>query len=154
MRQLIITLLMFCSATAAMADNVWCMVTPTGQAIAMSDVDYLVSAGGQTPATFDIVLKDGSHITTGRIDFAQMEPTGIEDVRPSADEPVISSVIDSQLTISGTAAGQQVTVYGLSGATLLRTVTAEAQTTLYIGNLTPGVYVLKVGDTAIKFMKR
>lgn len=154
MRQLIITLLMFCSATIAMADNVWCMITPSGQVIPMGNVAYLVSAGGTSPETFDIVLKQGDPVTTGRIDFVQLDPTGIEIVRPSGDVPTLSSVMGDQLVISGTAAGQQVVVYSLTGAVLLRTVTADTQTTLNIGNLTSGVYVLKVGGTAIKFMKK
>ena len=84
----------------------------------------------------------------------QLDPTGIESVRPSGDVPTLSSVMGDQLVISGTAAGQQVVVYSLAGAVLLRTVTADTQTTLNIGNLTSGVYVLKVGGTAIKFMKK
>ena len=156
MRQLVISLLMFCSATVAMADNVWCMVTSSGEVVPMSNVAYLLSAGGQTPATFDIVLKEGPAITgVGRVDFVQMDPTtGIETVRPSEDVPTLSSVIDGQLTIFGTAAGQRVTVYSLTGATLLSTVTSDASTTLNVSGLTSGVYVLKVGETAIKFMKR
>ncbi len=155
MKTLLLGLLLCCSVVAHAADAVWCMVTQSGQVVPMSSVAYLLSDGGTEPEAFSIVLKEGDPIEhVGKINFAQLDLSGIETVTPTGEMPTITSLIDNQLTISATASGQPVSVYSVSGAMVLRTVTAENETTLYIGNLAHGVYVLKVGDTAIKFMKK
>lgn len=155
MKTLIFTLLLFCSVTVRAADVVWCMVTQSGQTVPMSNVAYLLSAGGSQPETFSIVLKEGDPIeNVGKVNFARLETTGIDTVKPTGEIPMITSLVGNQLTISATTSGQAVSVYSIGGVMMLSTVTAGEETTLYIGNLAPGVYVLKVGDTAIKFMKK
>ena len=63
--------------SASAEEPVWCLMTDSGIAIAMSQVTCLVAADDET--TFGIVLQDGTVLAgVRRATFDQTIPTGIE----------------------------------------------------------------------------
>lgn len=154
-KKLLLSLAMFAMAMASWgADKVWCMQTNTGQLIRMSNVSYILAEGAE-PETFSVVLKEGNPVeNVGKVTFLQAAPTGISQVETSDDIPMLTQVMGNELTISGTVEGQTVAVLSVSGAMLQQTVTTQSSTHINIGHLTSGVYILKVGSKAIKFIKK
>lgn len=154
-KKLLLSLVMLAMTMASWgADKVWCMQTNTGQLIRMSNVAYILAEGAE-PETFSVVLKEGNPVeNVGKITFLQADPTGISQVETSDDISMLTQVMGNELVISGTAEGQIVAVLSVSGAMLQQAVTTHSSTHLYIGNLTSGVYILKVGNKAIKFIKK
>lgn len=156
MKKFLLSLAMLCTTMMLHAANtVWCMVTNGGQSIPVSNVSYIL-AEGTSPETFSIVLKSGSPVeNVGMVKFAQLEATGIDAV-PTTDGsvPMLARAFDGQLMISNAAAGLPVRVLSVNGQLVKSSVTDNGSTELFIGDLTSGVYILKVGDTAVKFMKK
>lgn len=154
MKKLLLSFFLLCTvAWSYAADSVWCMITNTGQAIELSNVSYIL-AEGTAPETFSIVLKSGNPIeNVGKVKFAQATPTGIAHIS-SDDMPMLTQYFDGQLTISNVAPDLPIRVYSLNGQLLRSGITSSSSTTIDISNLTPGVYVLKVGGNALKFMKK
>ena len=62
--------------------------------------------------------------------------------------------VGNTIVVSGTEKGDAVEVYSLSGQKIASTVAASDQTTLSLGNATKGIYLLKVGNSVVKFIKK
>ncbi len=87
------------------------------------------------------------HPTTVQLWF-NADPDGIEDVRLfNADE------LDGKLRLRGIAPGTPVKVYDTAGKMCLST-TAGKQTRIDLNGLGRGIYIIRAGKTAIKFMKK
>lgn len=160
MKKFLLSLSLVCASMAVHAnDYVWCMVANTGQAVPLSNVSYIL-AEGSAPATFSIVLKSGDPVeNVGKVRFAQTAPnmtTGIDQATVAGGDatPMLSRAICGDLVISNAAAGLPVSVYSIKGQLVKNGTTSGETTTVSTGDLTSGVYILKVGDTALKFMKK
>lgn len=154
MRKLILSLVLMACVVSARADNeVWCMVTQSDQAIAMSQVHYLLSLGDDSEV-FTIVCHDGSVIeNVTKVTFSQTIPTGISS--PVTHETaLLSRVVGNTLVLLGCAEGTAICIVDLSGKTALQTAAQSRQTTIDISALASGVYVLRVGETNLKFLKQ
>ena len=154
MRKLILSLVLMACVVSAHADNeVWCMVTQSDQAIAMSEVHYLLSLGDDSEV-FTIVCHDGSTIeNVTKVTFSQTIPTGISS--PVTHETaLLSRVVGNTLVLLGCAEGTAISIVDLSGKTALQTAAQSRQTTIDISALASGVYVLRVGETNLKFLKQ
>ncbi len=154
MRKLILSLVLMACVVSARADNeVWCMVTQSDQAIAMSEVHYLLSLGDDSEV-FTIVCHDGSTIeNVTKVTFSQTIPTAISS--PVTHETaLLSRVVGNTLVLLGCDAGAAISIVDLSGKTALQTAAQSRQTTIDISALASGVYVLRVGETNLKFLKQ
>ena len=58
------------------------------------------------------------------------------------------------LTLTGCKAGTSVGIYDAAGRKASGCVTDGGRTDIDVSRLTPGIYVLKAGDTAVKFIKK
>lgn len=154
MKKILLSILMLYALAVNAADAVWCMVTNTGTVIPMSNVSYII-AEGAAPETFSIVLKSGSPIEgVGKASFSQQDATGITNVIENGGTPVLTRAFGDQLTISGAEEDLRIDIYSINGKLLKRDRTSNSQTTIYIGDLTPGLYVLRVGGSSLKFTKK
>lgn len=154
LRKLFLSLvLMVCVVPARAANEVWCMVTQSDQAIAMSQVYYLLSLGDDSEV-FTIVCHDGSTIeNVTKVTFCQTIPTGISS--PVTHETALRQrVVGNTLVLLGCTEGTAISIVDLSGKTALQTAAQSRQTTIDISALTSGVYVLRVGETNLKFLKQ
>lgn len=74
--------------------------------------------------------------------------TGIEDIYD------LGSQQGDQLSLKGLKAGQKVLVYNAAGQLCQATTVAPGQTLIRLQHLPAGMYVLKSGKVAIKFIKK
>jgi hypothetical protein len=156
MKQLLLSLLLALTATTMRAaeGDVWCMVTESGQSVALSQVHYLLSLGANSES-FTIVLRDGSTIdNVTKVTFSQTTPSAISPATMTDETALHHRIAGSELVLMGCPEGSPVSIVALSGKTLLRSVTSGRQTTIDISSLAKGVYILSLGQTNLKFMKR
>ena len=87
---------------------------------------------------------------------AAMNTTGIENLAtaPAAENLQLQTPINEQMTISGCGDAAKAIVYALDGKQVAESAVANGVTTIYVGQLPAGVYVLRVGNKALKFTKK
>ena len=85
-----------------------------------------------------------------------MNSTGIENLAtaPAAENLQLQTPIGEQMTVSGCGDATQAFVYALDGKQVAAAAVANGATTVYVGQLPAGVYVLRVGNKALKFTKK
>lgn len=152
MRKQILSLL-FLLPAAAMAQQQWTIIDQGGAAFALDSVTCLLAS--DTEEAFTIVLKNGT-LQTGVTEatFKKQDLTAISSPAANSQRPTMAIVAHSSLTLSGCTEGTAIRLY-TTGGKLLRSTTAESSTTtIDVASLTGGVYIIKVGDTAIKFTKK
>jgi len=87
---------------------------------------------------------------------AMKNSTGIENLAtaPAAENLQLQTPISEQMTVSGCGDAAQALVYALDGKQVAAAPVASGVTTIYVGQLPAGVYVLRVGNKALKFTKK
>ena len=82
--------------------------------------------------------------------------TGIENLAtaPAAENLQLQTPISEQMTVSGCGDATTAIVYALDGKQMASSAVANGVTTVYVGQLPAGVYVLRVGNKALKFTKK
>ena len=85
-----------------------------------------------------------------------MNTTGIENLAtaPAAENLQLQTPISEQMTVSGCGDANKAFVYALDGKQVATSAVANGVTTVYVGQLPAGVYVLRVGNKALKFTKK
>ena len=85
-----------------------------------------------------------------------MNTTGIENLAtaPAAENLQLQTPISEQMTVSGCGDANKAFVYALDGKQVAAAAVANGVTTVYVGQLPAGVYVLRVGNKALKFTKK
>lgn len=63
-------------------------------------------------------------------------------------------IIGETMTVSGIQENSNLTVYDITGKTVLGPVATESRMEINVSGLTPGVYVLRAGKDVVKFVKR
>lgn len=153
MRKTIISILVAFAMTANADDLKWAMKTSTGQTVFMSNVGYLLYADGAT--TFSVVCKDNTTIPDVRkVTFEKVADTAVETIGTANGIGLLAHAVDRQLVIMGCRQGLRVAVYSPSGALLRQLTTEQEQTVVDVSDLPEGAYILRVADTAVKFLKQ
>ena len=82
--------------------------------------------------------------------------TGIKNLAtaPAAENLQLQTPISEQMTVSGCGDANKAFVYALDGKQVAAAAVANGVTTVYVGQLPAGVYVLRVGNKALKFTKK
>jgi hypothetical protein len=153
MKTIISVLLLMTSLSVRASDPVWCLVTNTGVQIPLSNVSYIFMDGNDAE-TFTIVPKTGSQISgVGKATVEQLDPTKISLPIMADGQPMLQ-VESNSICISGCEVGLPVAVYTVGGNTVLQGKTQSGSTVLDIVELPKGIYVLKVGNTSLKFSRK
>ena len=138
--------------TLQAADKVWCMVTADGTTIELSRVSFLLAS--DQSETFSIVCNDGQVIyQVASISFAQAEPTGISNTTSDRQTEFQLNVASSSLQLRGCQAGTEIVIYDAGGKTVRREM-LSSDGVILIDGMPTGVYILKAGSAAVKFVKR
>ena len=146
---LFLTLLLSITVVQA-AEKTWHLVTDKGDAIELSNVSYLLAASTES---FDIVCKDGTTINgVSGISLEERESTGVKSI--NTGEAMFSQVVGDQIYISYAKAGTTAEVLSLSGIVYVSQTLTDGQNIISVTQLRSGTYILKVGDTSIKFIKK
>lgn len=147
---LLTTMLLFTVGLRA-AEMTWHLVTDTDEAIELTKVSYLLAS---TQETFDIVCTDGTIVGNVKsIKLEKRESSGIQKTKPNG-EGIFSQIVDGTLTISNAKAGTIAQVISVSGITCIAQTLTDGQNIINVSQLYQGTYILKVGDTTIKFIKK
>jgi hypothetical protein len=149
----IIAVLLLMMGLPVQAAEVWCLVTNTGVQIPLSNVSYIFMDGSDAE-TFTIVPKSGTQISgVGKATVEQLDPTDISLPVKTDGQPMVK-VESNSINISGCDMGLPVVVYTVGGTIVLQDKTRSNSTVLDITGLQKGIYVLKVGDTSLKFCRK
>ena len=85
-----------------------------------------------------------------------MSATAIKNpaAAPASEKLQLMTPISEQMTVSGCGDASVAIVYSLDGKKMTEARVANGATTVYVGQMPAGVYVLRVGHKALKFTKR
>ena len=153
MRNILMGISLLCATAANAADLKWAMTTQDGQSVFMNQVGYILYTDGSS--TMSIVKTDNSTIEdVTKVSFAKLDATGITNVVANNGISLLSRVVEGSITITGCKEGQTVTVVSAGGAVKVQTVTRGDHTNVDVSRLASGVYMLSVGKTTVKFIKK
>lgn len=153
MRKILYALFLAYMTAANAADLKWAMTTQKGESVFMDEVGYILYSDGSS--VMSIVKKDNSAIEdVTKVTFAQLDPSGVSNVMADKGVSVLSRAVNSSLRISGCKEGSTATVVSASGAVVAQCITSSGNTAIDVSSLSSGVYVLVVGNTSIKFIKK
>lgn len=142
-------LLMMPSSSVSAQDIQWCMITNNGSQVAMDRVSFLLASDASD--SFFVVLTDGSVIEgVTQVEFKQLDLSAITPIQGGQAEVTISG---SSITIMGCQSGTPIQIYSLDGRQAAKSVADGNNATIDVSMLSCGVYILRVGDTSIKFRK-
>ena len=155
MKRLTFLLIWLLSAGSLMADDElrWYAITDTGTSIEMSKLGMLVAADDNI--TFALVAADGTVLEDGvaSIRFEQRDGSaGVEAVKPDGGLRLINGVVSSQLVLTG--AKGTISIISANGAQVLSVQASEGETCINVQTLPTGVYIVRCGKAAFKFMKK
>jgi hypothetical protein len=133
------------------------LLTNTGKYFYMKDLPKLnakdgsdkidVEVGGQTE-------KDVAYVYFYR--GPEENLTAIDKVKtaPAEENLVLSTPVSSQLQISGCGAATKAVIYSANGQMMTEASVCNGVTTINVEQLIKGIYIVKVGKKALKFIKK
>lgn len=138
-----------CTTAYAESELVWHLVTPDDVRMPVSNVRYLLSTDDDS--TFAIVCRDGSSVDG--VESMTFEKSPSSDVGESVIGGTTVKYVSNGMTVFG-AAGENITIVGADGAVVLSRTVYSDDETVDVSTLPQGIYVLCVGNTNLKFIKR
>lgn len=134
------------------------MITNTGKYFQFKTVPTLKPVAGTNK--FDVVYSDVTEKNVSQIHFVRTD--NIDNYMAGIDVPVMDqeeslqlmTPIEYQMQISGCGNATKAVVYSVSGNQVADAAVSNGCTTIQVGHLTPGVYVVKVGKKSLKFVKK
>ena len=153
MRNVLLTLGLALVATMLQAaDFKWAMITPKGQTLFMNNVGYILNSDGSS--SFTIVMNDNSTIDdVTKVTFAKVDASGVKTVEFDSDG-VYAKEVEGSLIISGCHAGNKAEVYSANGQVMRSQALCGESCNIDVSTLPKGVYVLHIGNTSVKFLKK
>lgn len=131
--------------------------TDKGDSQPMSNVAMLahVDANGR----FEVVLHEGGSMTdVAYVTFFRETETAIEQPKAETggEEPMLRLVtpVHFELKLSGCGDAANAVVYDMRGAKMAAAPVSNGTTTISVGHLMTGVYIVRVGNKALKFFKK
>ena len=105
---------------------------------------------------FEVVTTEGNETGVTSVSFFRGESTGIEKVKEirNVEQLRLLTPVCSQLALSGCSETGSAVVFALDGKQMTEAPVNNGHTTIFVGNLKAGVYVVKVGNKALKFIKK
>ncbi len=151
MKKFLLGALLFVGALSANAELQWVLVTDAGTQIPMSQIECLMAA--DDAQTFSVLKNDATVVSdVTSVSFLQTTNTGVETISTES-VAVFPDMVTNSILILG-AQGKKVNVYSTDGGLRLSTPLSEESTRLDVSSLSAGTYILSVGKTSIKFIKK
>ena len=147
--------LLLCSAlvlpSAAQDNFTYCLLTNAGDSIDATQVDYL-AADADSPNEFNVVMK-GGHVYTRVTSLTPVATaTAIKAIKATREG--LLSFGGGHVVIQSPEGGQTLSVCKPDGRQLRKYRLAAGRQTVDITTLPAGVYILKTGQSAVKFIKK
>jgi hypothetical protein len=135
------------------------MYTNTGKYYKMKDLPTMTAKEGSDK--FDVTVGSTTESNVSAVFFYRGDEANIENVvgidapvAPVAENLQLMTPISSQMQISGCGDASEAVVYALDGKQVAEAPVANGVTTVQVGHLKAGVYVVRVGNKALKFTKK
>lgn len=149
MKKIVMTACLLCSmALGAWADATQ-TITVNGQSVTGKTVASISFEGDNAVVRYSDNSTETSPIEQVKISFAY-STTGIKTVSVFN----FTGIVDGQLHLSGLKAGALIQVFDTAGRVQARAKAADGDTVLDVNSLNSGVYMVRVGNQVIKFMKK
>ncbi len=144
------------SASSVMAQSeepVWHMTTDSQQYIPLAEVEYLMFVDNSE--LFSIVKSNGDIITEVRYVGFDNIPLAVEEIgNDCIDIAIFPNPVVSEIRLQGLKSNSKAQVFSLDGATLMETIVTPQQASINVSSLATGIYMLKVNETTVKFIKK
>ena len=134
------------------------LLTSTGKYWTVSKMPQLTSKEGSSK--MDVVVGSETEHDVTAVWFYRGdkvdEALGIDGLSMTdAEERLqLQTPISSQLYISGCGNATKAILYSAGGQQMSTSVVVNGATTVYVGDLASGVYIIKVGKKSLKFIKK
>ncbi len=144
---------MAAASVSVWAEGAWLLVTDNGERVEMSRVGMLVAADDAT--SFSVVKAgDAGEVIPGvtSVTFVYDAAwSGVDKIEKGQCGFVIDGVSATILVMG--CEGREYNVYDIAGNLQFSGVVNGASSRIDVSGLNNGVYVLKVGDSSVKFKK-
>ena len=138
------------------------LLTNTGKYFYMKDLPTMTAKDGSS--LFDVIVGSTTEPDVSFVYFYRGDADKVEDVIASGiDKPRVlpgdeqlrlTTPISSEMTISGCGAATEAIVFATDGRMVAESTVSNGITTIHVAHLRRGVYVVKVGNKALKFFKK
>lgn len=132
------------------------MVTNNGEEQPMSNVAMLANVDDN--GTFEVLLNDGGSMPGVKsVTFKRKsEETGIEAPAVKQEEMMLTlhTPVHFELKLSGCGTAKSAIVYSLKGVKMAEAPVSNGTATISVGHLLGGIYIVRVGNKALKFVKQ
>lgn len=132
------------------------MVTNDGEEQPMSNVSMLVNVDAS--GTFEILLNDGGNISGVKsVTFKRKAgETSIEAPSVKQEEVMLTlhTPVHFELKLSGCGTAKSAVVYNLKGMKVAEAPVSNGSATISVGHVPAGIYIVRVGNKALKFTKQ
>lgn len=135
------------------ATSVWHIATDSRVYIPLEQVEFLLCADDN--ATFSIVKSDGEIVSGVEYVYFRNVPLAIDDVQDNeAMISIFPNPVVSNLQLKGIKESTTVQVLAVNGAIVIDTVVNPGNANINLDSLSAGVYMLKVNNAVVKFIKK
>lgn len=155
MKKLLLSLLTMCTAGMnAQGTLEWALVEPqSGTAVLMKNVGFLLASDNEE--TFSVICKDGNIMrSTSEVTFRKIDPSGISSIGAGNGEPMLHGYAGGKLTLAGCADGTEAEVFDTAGHKVAGKTITGNDNMIDITRLPGGIYILRAGNAAVKFIKK
>ena len=140
---------------------VW-LQTDKGDNVKLKEVNMLANVDGRT---YEVLTNGGNYSDVRSVIFYRSKTawgaqnrggaTAIQPVKQGDEEQLqLLTPVRSQLSLSGCGDAKAAVVYSMNGMQVAGAAVEGGHTTIAVGDLPAGVYVVKVGKKALKFTKK
>ncbi|NPD91665.1 T9SS type A sorting domain-containing protein [Xylanibacter muris] len=155
MKKLLLSFLTLCvSVTNAQNTLEWALVEPqSGTTVLMKNVGFMLASDNEE--TFSVICNDGNIIrNTNGVTFKQVDPTSIGSIKENNSGPMLHGYADGRLTLTGCADGTKAAIFDAAGHKVAEKTITGNDCTIDITRLSDGIYILRAGKAAVKFIKK
>lgn len=138
------------------------LLTSTGKYFKTVNVVSLLAK--ENSSKFDVLTKTGMESDVSSIFFIRGSEDEVKEAISGIDDPIIAAPsveklqlmtpIREQMSLSGCGDATIAQVYSMDGKIQAEAVVNGGNTTIYVGHMPAGVYVVRVGNKALKFTKK
>lgn len=146
--------------TPSMSDPVW-LITSSGNHYKVMNVTSLSSVG--TDGSYNVVTNTGAVEKVKSVRFFRGKeanipsiPTGIQTPQAvdNTEHLQLQTLVSQQLSLTGCGNAKTAVLYNTSGAQVGGAAVSNGSTTIQVGHLPAGIYIVKVGNKSLKFTKK
>lgn len=140
-----------------MSKPIW-LVTNTGKHFLVMDVQMMANIDSK--GIFEVITTKGNAPGVTSVSFFRCEekdlPTGIEDAETTTNDGQLQLMtpVNSCLTLSGCGNATEAIVFAANGSQVCQASVVDGTVTVQVAHLPQGVYIVKVGNKALKFTKK